>query len=295
MLGFLLRPVPLGRIFGIPVLVSPAALLLLALPVALAANAGAGGAGFVAALVGALALGLLAHEFAHALVARHLGLRVIDVTIWPLGGMARLAGLHERPQAEAPVAAAGPLANLLLALIALPIPGRFAEGFVVVNLLLGLGNLIPFFPLDGGRILRAFLARRSPFVDATRAVIPPFSAIAVATAFLCWASGQILLPVLLALYLTGSGWNELMRTMLAHGPPTLPRMEVWKRAFRRGSYAAATEAPRATPAAESRTNAQAVRDPDTSAPAPELDAEPVSSDLESFRGSLDEFFRNRNP
>lgn len=285
MLGALLRPVPLGRISGIPILVSPAALLLLALPVVLAGSAGRGGAGYAAALVGSLCVGLLVHEFAHALVARRLGLKVLDVTIWPLGGMARLAGLHERPQAEAPVAAAGPLANLALAALAWPLPGEIARGFAVVNLLLGAGNLIPLFPLDGGRILRAFLARRSPFVDATRAAQPPLVVLALATALLCWFSGQILLPVLLGLYLTGAGWNEFVRAMLTYGPPTLTRTEVWLRALRREGYAASAHAA-PEPAAPEPPAVEA-------ADAPELDAEPVASDLENFHGSLDEFFRHR--
>lgn len=287
MLGFLLKPVLLGRVLGIPVLVSPAAVLLLTLPIALTAGSGAGGAGLAASLVASLCIGLLAHEFAHALVARRLGLEVIDVTIWPLGGMARLAGLQARPQAEAPVAAAGPVANLLLALLAWPLPGVLAQGFLVVNLLLGLGNLIPLFPLDGGRILRAFLARRSPFVDATRAALPPLPLTALATALLCWLSGQILLPVVLALYLTGAGWNELVRAILAHGPPTLTRSEVWRRALQSRSYPVSAESPAAPQPRPERTP---TRDPD----APELEAEPVASDLESFRGSLDEFFRKRN-
>jgi Zn-dependent protease len=287
MLGAILRPVPWGRLFGIPVLVSPAALLLLALPIALAArSSGAAGAGWAAALVGALCVGLLAHELAHALVARRLGLEVLDVTIWPLGGMARLAGLKERPQAEAPVAAAGPLANLVLAGVAWPLPGEFAHGFAVVNLLLGAGNLVPLFPLDGGRILRAFLARRSSFVDATRAALPPLVLIALATALLCWLTGQILLPVLLAIYLTGAGWNELVRAILAHGPPTTTRAEVWRRALQRAGYAPAAEPVREPPAPPPPPRAPA-------ADAPELDAEPVASDLERFRGSLDEFFRHK--
>lgn len=276
MLGVLLRPVPLGRLSGIPVLVSPLALLLLALPVALALPGG--GAAAVAGLVLALCVGLLAHEFAHALVAQRLGLRVVDVTIWPLGGMARLAGLAERPHAEAPVAAAGPLANLLLALAAWPLPGEAARGFAVVNLLLGAGNLIPLFPLDGGRILRAFLARRSPFTDATRAALPPAALLAAVAVLIGWASGQWLLPALLALYLFGAGWNELVRAMLAHGPPTLGRQEVWVRAFRRAP----------APGGRGRSEPR----PTTGDP-PEMDAEPVSSELEDFRGSLDEFFRRR--
>lgn len=286
MLGALLRPVPMGRIFGIPLLVVPAALLLLALPLLLASQSGSAGTLSAFILVLALVVGLLVHEMAHALVARKLGLTVLDVTIWPLGGMARLAGLHERPQAEAPVAAAGPLANLLLALAAWPLPGEAASGVTLVNLLLGLGNLVPLFPLDGGRIVRAFLARRSPFVDATRAAIPSFGLMIVATVVLCWVSGMILLPILLAIYLLGSGMNELIKSTLTFGPPTMTRAEVWRRAFRRLPTTAS-----ASVVAEEVPTHPLQRD--ATEPV-ELDAEPVHSDLEHFRGSLDEFFRERD-
>lgn len=282
MLGAFFRPIPLGRVLGIPVLVSPAVLPLLALPIALAPEADAG---FVAWLVVSLGIGLVAHELAHALVARRLGLEVVDVTLGPMGGVARIGGLHERPQLEAPVALAGPAANLLLA-AAFALPGDAARGFAMVNLLLGAGNLLPLFPLDGGRILRGFLARRSPFVDATRAAQPTLLVLALATALVCWASGLVLAPVFLALCLLVFGWNELARAVLAFGPPMLSRGEVWRRAFAR-EVGAASPSAAAPPPVRPDAGREAADG------AEEIAAEPVSSDLEHFRGSLDEFFRGR--
>lgn len=125
-------------------------------------------------------------------MARRFGLHVEDIILWPLGGMARIRDMPESPKVEAWVAVAGPLVNLVLALVALPVvlladseptgsltlfgatfPMRagfegLATHFVVINLGYGVFNLIPAFPMDGGRLLRAFLARGGrSWVDAT--------------------------------------------------------------------------------------------------------------------------------
>ncbi len=284
MLGALFRPLPLGRLLGIPLRAVPAALLLFAAPVLIAASRGGGAVVPTALLVAHLVLGLLVHELGHALVARGLGLRVVDIVIWPLVGMARIEGLSERPGLEAPVAAAGPAANLALAgLFALLPPGWWSVG-TGLNLVFGLGNLLPFYPLDGGRILRAWLARRSPLVDATRAAIPPIWLLAAALIALGWSLNSWLVPLLLGLYLSSSAGGEYLRTVLVYGPPQFGRVEVWRRSFRGGSYAAGVAtAPRAE-------TGPAVAQ---GGPPREVQAEPVASDLESFHGPLDEFFRDR--
>ena len=126
---------------------------------------------------------LLLHELGHGFVARRFGLEVEDIVLWPLGGMARIREMPESSRVEAWVAAAGPAVNFALALAALPIvllasseptgvlpiagnrvPMRegfegFATHFLVLNLGFGLFNLVPAFPMDGGRLLRAFLGR----------------------------------------------------------------------------------------------------------------------------------------
>jgi Zn-dependent protease/CBS domain-containing protein len=125
----------------------------------------------LAALVAALLFvaSLLAHELAHALVAERLGVEVEDITLWLLGGVARLRGEAVTPKAELQIAGVGPLMSLLLGAVSGLFSWWGAAGGVdplvqavlaylaVINVLLAVFNLIPAAPLDGGRILRAAL------------------------------------------------------------------------------------------------------------------------------------------
>ncbi len=269
MLGSLFRAVPVGRLFGIPVLVMPAVLVLTILVLAGATHAGE--VGELVVLLGLLTVSLLAHELGHALTARRMGLRVIDITIWPLGGMARMEGLYDRPSAEAPVALAGPLVNLALAGGCALLPGPLALAGAGINLVLGLGNLVPAFPLDGGRVLRAWLARRSPLTDATQAAVRVGGWAAVCLLLL---SATLLDSIGLGLLLLGYVWftgrMELMQVILRTGrPPSMGTGEVFRRAFRSGD------------------SGQEVHSQ------PEEPADPRVDELENFRGDLDEFFTGR--
>ena len=108
---------------------------------------------------------VLAHELSHALVARRFGLSVTGITLFIFGGAATLEGEPARPRDEALIAAAGPLSSLAIgallllidALIAQPQLGALLGWLGLINLSLGVFNLIPGFPMDGGRILRALL------------------------------------------------------------------------------------------------------------------------------------------
>jgi Zn-dependent protease len=122
--------------------------------------------------VGAIAffVGLLAHELAHALVARRSGVKVAGITLWLFGGVSQLEGEPKSPGGEALIAGVGPLTSFAVALVAfvlgavLPRPALLADLFAwlaFVNLALGLFNLVPAFPLDGGRLLGAFFWWRS--------------------------------------------------------------------------------------------------------------------------------------
>src|SRR5216684_3327025 len=121
---------------------------------------------WVAGVVGSIAFYacLLSHELAHALVARRYGVKVGGITLWLFGGVARLDGEPPSAGTEGLIAGVGPLTSLAVALIAfllsfLPIPGLVADLFAwlaVVNVALAVFNLIPAFPLDGGRLLGAF-------------------------------------------------------------------------------------------------------------------------------------------
>ncbi|MFP4058197.1 MAG: site-2 protease family protein [Candidatus Brocadiia bacterium] len=125
------------------------------------------------------------HELGHSLVARRYGVGVRDITLLPIGGVAQLESLPEDPRAELRIAAAGPAVNLALAALFLLLAAATGAGQVVlgvdalgslaaflgtllaINVSLAAFNLLPGFPMDGGRLLRAWLARRMGMVRAT--------------------------------------------------------------------------------------------------------------------------------
>jgi Zn-dependent protease/CBS domain-containing protein len=174
----------LGEIAGIGVYVHGTFLLLIGFLVlsdwlhrrSLAA-ALAGGL-FVLAVFATIVL----HELGHALTARRFGIRTRDITLLPIGGVARLERLPDLPRQELWVALAGPAVNVAIAavvsLVLLVLVGRtpnfelepdggVVDRFIAVNLGLALFNLVPAFPMDGGRALRALLAERLDYVRAT--------------------------------------------------------------------------------------------------------------------------------
>ncbi len=185
------RSVRIGRIAGIPVGVSPLWLVIVAL---LTWSLGASyypaevhgistAAAYALGLASTLLLfaSILAHEFGHALIARRLGVEVEEIDLWLLGGVARISGRAHRPEDELRFAVAGPAVTAMIAalfgamMLALPASASDAVVAVVryqleVNLLILGFNLVPAFPLDGGRIARALLwRRRGDIVSATNA------------------------------------------------------------------------------------------------------------------------------
>jgi len=120
---------------------------------------------------------VLAHELSHALVARRFGLQVRDITLFIFGGAATLEGDARRPRDEALIAAAGPLTSLAIGAALWGIEAAVGQAQMAavigwlgfINITLGLFNLIPAFPMDGGRVLRAILWRiRGDRMAATR-------------------------------------------------------------------------------------------------------------------------------
>jgi Zn-dependent protease len=128
----------------------------------------------------ALFLSVFGHELAHALMARAEGIEIEEIVLHPFGGLARLKSEPQNPRAEFRIAFAGPASSFLFALLAfagakIAAVGNYEATVVVFfliasgNLLLALFNLFPGYPLDGGRVLRALLWRRTGnIVDATR-------------------------------------------------------------------------------------------------------------------------------
>lgn len=143
-------------------------------------GAAVSGLAFVIAIFGCVLL----HELGHALAARRFGIGTRDITLLPIGGVARMERMPDRPLQELWVALAGPAVNVLIAAVLyvwlvvtnqlVPLSqigiatGPFIERLLVVNVLLVAFNMIPAFPMDGGRCVRALLALRFEYAQATR-------------------------------------------------------------------------------------------------------------------------------
>jgi Zn-dependent protease len=215
----------LGKVFGIDLYVHGTFWLLPLFVVFSDLSAGAGfaeagtGLAFVFAVFGCIAL----HELGHALAARYYGIGTRDITLYPLGGIASLERMPERPGREIAIALAGPAVNIgiavalfsgllgasLLAPLSLADPTGGLDGFLarllVANVVLAVFNLLPCFPMDGGRVLRALLASRMSRVRATEIAVGVGSVVAgvfillgllnshfglIAVAVMVWLLGQ---------------------------------------------------------------------------------------------------------
>jgi Zn-dependent protease/CBS domain-containing protein len=176
----------IGRFAGIDLYVHATFLLLILWVIALhwLRNHSLDGVGSGLLSILAVFACVVLHEFGHALTARHFGIATKDITLLPIGGVSRFEKLPEKPSQELAVSIAGPMVNVLIAgaiylylfltdgfkpVSGLSITsGPFLERLLVANLMLAAFNLIPAFPMDGGRALRAILATRMDHVAATQ-------------------------------------------------------------------------------------------------------------------------------
>jgi Zn-dependent protease len=173
---------PVFRVAGIQLRIHITFLLLIAwLAFGYYAQGGSAVAASRVIFVLLLFLCVVLHEFGHAFAAKAFGINTPDITLLPIGGVARLERMPEEPVQELIIAVAGPLVNVVIAL------GLFVAGgaqgllnrstvegggliaqLLTINIMLVLFNLLPAFPMDGGRVLRALLATRLSYARATQ-------------------------------------------------------------------------------------------------------------------------------
>lgn len=182
------------RAFGIPIRLHFTFVLLLVFLLFIGIGGKQSGA-FTALYILALFGSVLLHELGHALMARRFGIRTVEIVMFPIGGLARL-DRQPRARQELWIALAGPAVNLVIAgvlvawlvssggwvpveKIVQPTDQNLAERIALGNLLLAVFNMVPAFPMDGGRVLRALLAMRKTEREATRIAAGAGQALAI--------------------------------------------------------------------------------------------------------------------
>ena len=209
----------LGRWLGIDVYLHFTFLLLLAF---IGLSHGLVGRSLDAGLSGVLFFSglfvcVLLHEYGHALAARRYGIGTRDITLLPIGGVARLERMPEKPSQEFVVALAGPAVNVVIAIglfVGLKLGGwwqpltslsatggNIFERLLVANVFLVLFNLLPAFPMDGGRVLRSVLAMKMNHARATRIAARIGQGMAVVFGFLGLFSNPMLLLIALFVWI----------------------------------------------------------------------------------------------
>ncbi len=228
----------IGSVLGIPIYIH-ATFVLIIVWVALShwlhgqsLGATLAGIGFVLALFACVVL----HELGHALTARRYRIKTRDITLLPIGGIARMEKMPDDPREELWVALAGPAVNVGIAAVLFLVlyvtgswqplqkltiaQGSFVERLMLLNVFLVAFNLLPAFPMDGGRVLRALLATRLNYVRSTQLAATIGQAMALLFGFVGFLSNPFLIIIAFFVWMGASQEASLveMRTSLAGIP-----------------------------------------------------------------------------
>jgi Zn-dependent protease/CBS domain-containing protein len=188
-----------------------------------------------------LFLCVLLHEFGHIFTARRFGVMTPDVILLPIGGVARLERIPEKPSEEFLIAIAGPAVNMAIAAVLVLFAGAnldpshfvsiesdkvgLAERLAIVNVFLALFNLIPAFPMDGGRVLRALLAARFGYVRATEVAASIGQFVAFLLGFIGLFGNPLLIFVAVFVYLAAASEAHLVAIRaISQGVPVTAAM-----------------------------------------------------------------------
>jgi stage IV sporulation protein FB len=212
---------PIGRLFGSEIRIHVTFVLFLAwIAIAHYQQGGTDAAVQGVLFIVALFACVVAHEFGHALAARRYGIRTPDITLLPIGGLARLERMPEKSGQEIIVALAGPAVNVVIFLVLVAVMNArfdmealtrldnpslsFMARLASVNLFLVLFNLIPAFPMDGGRVLRAVLAFWYSRTQATNIAARIGQALAFVFGFIGLMGNPILIFIAIFVYLAAT-------------------------------------------------------------------------------------------
>ena len=214
----------LGRLWGIDVYLHITFILFLAwVGYTTWVGLGLGAALSIIFLILSLFACVVLHEYGHALTARKFGIGTHDITLLPIGGVARLERMPSNPKQELLVAIAGPAVNVVIASVVGLIlflkgdpmprdPANLLEGGILwnllrMNLVMIVFNLLPAFPMDGGRMLRATLAMKMPYAKATRTAATIGQGMAVLFAIIALLYGPFML-LFIAIFVWIGASNE---------------------------------------------------------------------------------------
>jgi Zn-dependent protease len=234
----------LGNVAGIGVYIHWS-FWLLPVWILLSAHGGLGGALssvlFVFAIFGCVVL----HELGHALMARHFNIGTRDITLYPIGGVASLERIPKQPSQELAIALAGPAVNVVIAaalFVLLLVVGvgtqglvfTFAGGSFLVNLLLVnvalvVFNMLPAFPMDGGRVLRALLAMRLPYLRATEIAVRVGQGVAIVLGLVGLFTGGTIVFVALFVFLAAQAELSMARRNELAGSSSIVDATTWPR------------------------------------------------------------------